>query len=207
LPVSPPSQPPRKRHKSIAIAIAIICLLVGSSAFAYGIYLSNVLMLGPYATSTQKPIVIAQVDPPTSCTITNGDPTSNATMNTLYDSAVKLPSGSGWIIQSVWYKTGISLAAPQGSSFSVIEHYNLTYTGTSVPSAGDLMLLYCGQTPGSQMWITLHPTYSSTTKSWSGTITPTGFALPTGYTSTTPVMLSVLQPGNYTCLLWFTEYP
>ena len=195
----PPPQPSPRRHRTLAIAIAIICLLIGSSTFAYALYLSNVLTLGPYETSS-KPIQISQV------TVQGGSACSNnATFESYYASAQQLPLGSGFIIQSVWYKTGIMLQAQYGSSFNVIEHYNLTYTGSAAPSAGDLMMVYCDQT--TSQWTTLHPTYDPVTKSWSGTVTPTGFVLPNPYESTTPVMLTALQPGNYTCELWFTQYP
>ena len=196
----PPPQPSPRRHRSLVIAIAIISLLVGSGAFAYGLYLSNVLTLGPYETSS-KPIQISQV------TVQDGSACSNnnATFESYYTSPQQLPLGSGFILQSVWYKTGIMLQAQYGSSFNVIEHYNLTYTGSAAPSAGDLMMVYCDQ--ATSQWTTLHPTYDPVTKSWSGTVTPTGFVLPNPYESTTPVMLTALQPGNYTCELWFTQYP
>lgn len=84
----------------------------------------------------------------------------------------------------------------------MIENYNVTYSGSETPAVGDVILVYYDLTENA--WITLHPTYNSTTKTWSGTITTTGFTLPVGYDATTPVLITVSNQGTYVAHLWFT---
>lgn len=174
-------------------------ILIATSIGVVGaVILSNMLSLGPYITGS-APIQISQVASP----VTTGCGTLNQTQQTIYFSATELPSGSGFITQSVWYKTGIHLSAPSGSSFNVIENYNITYVGSQQPGANDIQLLYCDQTDG--YWRQITPTYLANVKTWTGTVTGTGFILPTSYASTTPVLMTVLQPGNYTVKLWFSS--
>ena len=185
-----------KRWNMRQLIVIGLALTVLPSVFGVAI-LSNVLALGAYPTTT-PPITLRQVPAPesTSCTM-------NATMQAAYAAASQLPIPGGGITQSVWYRTGIEVYAPRGSTFDVIEYYTLTYVGKEQPTASGILLVYCDQT--SNQWVTLHPAYDSVTKTWSGTITTTGFKLPVGYDATTPVLISVLQPGKYSAKLWFTN--
>ena len=127
-------------------------------------------------------------------------------MQTDYGWATQLPitnPGLG-ITQLVWYKTAFEVIARRGSTFNVIESYSVTYVGKEQPGVNGILLVYCDQT--SNQWVTLHPTYDPAAKTWSGTITPYGFMLPvSGYDGTTPVLISVLQPGSYSAKFWFTN--
>ena len=183
-------------RRLIAIGLALVII---PSVFGAAI-LSNVLALGPYSTTT-PPITLRQVRAPDSTEISC---TGNVTMSDAYEVATQLPIPAGAMTQSVWYKTAIQIDAPRGSTFNVIEYYSLTYTGKEQPAANGIMLVYCDQTPPNH-WVTLHPTYDSVAKVWTGTITSTGFPLPAPYTSITPVLITVLQPGKYTAKLWFTN--
>jgi hypothetical protein len=185
----------KKRHALIAI-ILVLTIAVGVVS---AVILSNVLTLGPYVTGGQLAIQVSQV---TSPSLGQDVGHCNAS-NSSYTGATELPSGSGGLVQAVWYKTGIRVQATSGTSFNVIENYNVTYTGSLTPNSGDLHIAYCDLTQN--QWVNLHPSYDATTKTWSGTVTATGFVLPNGYDATTPVLLSVLNPGTYTSHMWFTS--
>ncbi|KKW14692.1 MAG: hypothetical protein UY55_C0005G0040 [Candidatus Jorgensenbacteria bacterium GW2011_GWB1_50_10] len=191
---------PERRHlskRTIAIAAILIALL--SVGIVGAVILSNVLTLGPYTTGGQLAIQVSQVTSPSL-----GDGAGQChTSNSSYTGATELPSGSGGLIQSIWYKTGIRVQAPSGTSFNVIENYNVTYIGGLTPASGDLHIAYCDLSLN--QWVDLEPSYDAATKTWSGTVTGTGFVLPNGYDATTPILVSVLNPGTYTSHMWFTS--
>lgn len=173
--------------------VIIAVIAVGSVAAAI---LSNLLVLGPY-NANGNPITISAT--PSSQVASCGS--SNATVMSFWNHAAELPLPSGNLNRSIWYKTGIRVQAPSGTSFNGLEFYNVTYTGTQNPSAGDLKLIYCDLTIN--QWVTLTPSFSGNV--WSGTVTSMPFVLPANYDATTPVLVSVLQPGNYTLKLWFSS--
>jgi len=191
---------PRRWNKKRLLALAIIAIAI-PSVFAVAI-LSNILTIGPY--NAIVPIAITRValtDLPTiACPAT-------ASMETNYVGAVPLPIASSDITPGLWYKAAIKVDAPHGTQVNVIEWYKIVYTGDATPSSGDISLVYCDQTapPASRTWITVTTSthYDSPTKTWTGTITTTGFQLPNPYSSTTPILMLVLQLGTYTSDIWF----
>ena len=182
----------RPKLSRILIVLTLIAIPLVSAAALY----SNILVLGSF-NAQGYPIILRQVTPPQTGTLPAAC-TSNATMTTSYTQATQLASST--LTTSIWYKTGINFIAPAGTTYPVIENYNVTYAGTATPAVNDIRLVYCDASGGG--WITLHPNFAP--KVWSGTITPTSFVLPYGYQSTTAVMLSVHYPGTYKAFLWFT---
>lgn len=202
-------EPEEKHPSKRTIIIAVLLVAILSVGIVGAVILSNTLTIGPYNAET-APITISQVTSPafnpTPCSASNSGAEAN------YQAAVELPTGSGSLTQAIWYRTGIEVNAPHGSSFSVTELFNITYTGSGLPVNTDIQLLFCNRS--NNLWTpittTFNPADPVTTDthyrlaSWTGSVTGTSFILPSSYDVTTPLLLTVLQSGTYNAALWFS---